>query len=226
MNQTRPPRAVIFDFDGVILESAGIKTEAFLEVFAHYPQHQEAILEHHLENVGISRYRKFEWIYRELLRKPLAEEESRRLGIRFSEIALAKILKCPFVPGARETLEVLSSSSLLFVASGTPQEELELIIGQRGLKDFFSEVWGTPREKSDIICSISLRFELAVDDIVFIGDGMTDYMAAKDCGVRFLARTNSDAFVNWEGLGLEPMRDLHGVPHLLGVQEVKNGVMG
>ncbi|GAF78578.1 unnamed protein product, partial [marine sediment metagenome] len=31
-------KAIIFDFDGVIVESSDIKTEAFRELFQDYPQ--------------------------------------------------------------------------------------------------------------------------------------------------------------------------------------------
>src|SRR5688500_11624263 len=78
--RARVPSAVIFDFDGVILESANIKTEAFLTLFADHTEHREAIRGYHVRNVGISRFRKFEWIYSELLKTPLCEAESIRLG--------------------------------------------------------------------------------------------------------------------------------------------------
>ena len=53
MKKDRDLRAVIFDFDGVILESADIKTQAFIELFADNPDHREAILRQHHDNVGI-----------------------------------------------------------------------------------------------------------------------------------------------------------------------------
>ena len=42
----------MFDFDGVILESGDIKTQAFLELFAGYPQFRGTILEYHLGHWG------------------------------------------------------------------------------------------------------------------------------------------------------------------------------
>ena len=43
LRDERSPKAVIFDFDGVILESSNIKTEACLELFEDYPEHRAAI---------------------------------------------------------------------------------------------------------------------------------------------------------------------------------------
>lgn len=204
------PRAVIFDFDGVILESADIKTEAFLELFAAYPEHREAILRHHLENLGVSRYRKFEWIYSELLGRPLDDEQSRRLGDAFSEIVMEKVLACPFVPGALELLEALHPQSLLFVASGTPQDELELIVERRGLVCYFTEVWGSPRKKREIVRSILARHGLDRRETLFVGDGISDYQTATEVGVHFFARETDGMAAQWRELGTPCAPDLKG----------------
>ena len=214
------PAAVIFDFDGVILESADIKTQAFLELFADYPEHRQAILDHHLENVGVSRYRKFEWIHSELLRIPLDEDHSKHLGNAFSDIALGKILACPFVPGALECLESLRHRTRLFVASGTPQEELDLIVDRRDLRRFFTGVYGTPRTKVEIIRTLMADYGFGRDRTVFIGDGLSDYQAAMETGLRFIARASPSGGVDWTALGVTAVPDLHGMVSLIDSGEV------
>ena len=42
------PTVIIFDFDGVILESVHVKAHAFSRLFEHHPDHVEAIVELHL----------------------------------------------------------------------------------------------------------------------------------------------------------------------------------
>ena len=124
--------AIVFDFDGVILESADLKTVAFVEMFADRPEHQDAIRAHHLENLGISRYEKFRWIYANLFHEPLTEQRSAELGQQFSNLVFDKVLACPFVPGARQALDALHGTRPLYVASGTPHDELLRIIDHRG----------------------------------------------------------------------------------------------
>ena len=211
------PRAVVFDFDGVILESADIKTQAFLELFGDYPQHRDAIRRHHLDNAGISRYRKFEWIHRELLGRVLEEEESRRLGEAFSEIALHKILECPFVTGARECLESLADLPT-FVASGTPEDELRRIVQDRGLSRYFQGVWGSPDSKVTIVERIMRDYDLEPGEIVFVGDGMSDYEAARSTGVRFVARTTPDLDQTWRELGVRRIADLTRLVELMAAE--------
>ena len=53
---------LIFDCDGVILNSNKIKTNAFFAVALPYGQTAaQALVDYHLQNGGISRYRKFEY---------------------------------------------------------------------------------------------------------------------------------------------------------------------
>ena len=50
-------KAVIFDFDGVILESADIKTESFKDMVSDYPMEiAEQFVEYHMQHMGISRF--------------------------------------------------------------------------------------------------------------------------------------------------------------------------
>src|SRR5688500_2811176 len=102
--------AVAFDFDGVILESSDIKTEAFVELFAHHGAAvAEGVREHHLARLGVSRFRKFEWIYEHLLGRKITDEESAELGDRFNALVIRRVLDCPMVRGAREALAALAT---------------------------------------------------------------------------------------------------------------------
>ncbi len=130
--------AIIFDFDGVILESANIKTEAFLELFKAYPEHQKAIHDYHIENQGISRYQKFEWIYKTLLKKNYNDKVEQHLGKQFSLLVFEKIMNAPFVPGALELLDDIENKVPGFIASGTPDDELKEITKGRRIDQYFT----------------------------------------------------------------------------------------
>lgn len=215
MNERRV-RAVVFDFDGVIVESGDIKTEAFLELFAGYPRHLAAIKRHHLDNLGISRFKKFAWIYENLLHEPFDTGEKIRLGDRFSAIVFQKVCETPFVPGAREALEALASAGLhLAIASGTPQDELDRIVDARGLRRFFAEVHGSPTEKATATASVIKRWGLAPTEVLFVGDGTTDHAAATSAGVRFLARRTPDLAAHWAAVGCACVDDLRELERLV-----------
>ena len=209
-------RAIVFDFDGVILESAEVKTEAFVELYAaHGPQVVAAVRAHHLANLGISRFKKFEWIAANVLGQPLTEDGKAALGERFTELALAKVLAAPMVPGAERALAELAPRMPLFVASGTPQGELDLIVDRRGLRGSFREVWGTPAEKPAIVQDLLARHALAPAEVLFIGDGLSDHKAAVATGLHFLARTTPPLHEDWVKLGVRMAPDLTSLVELV-----------
>jgi len=210
-------RAVVFDFDGVILESADVKTEAFVELYAeHGDEVVGQVRAHHLANLGISRFKKFAWIAEHVLGRPLTEDDSAALGRRFSDLALAKVLAAPFVPGADQALAVLGARGVpMFVASGTPHDELQLIVERRGLGPTFREVHGTPREKPAILRDLLARLELRPDQLLFIGDGMSDYQAARAVGTEFLARDTPPLAAEWIQLEVRREPDLVRLPEVI-----------
>jgi HAD superfamily hydrolase (TIGR01549 family) len=182
-------KAVVFDFDGVILESADIKTEAFREMFeAICPEHIDEVIAYHIENEGISRYAKFRHLFKAFLRREITEQEEHQLGEKFSQLVLNGILHAPFVPGALEFLKEHHSRYRLFVASGTPEDELKGIVAKRGIAGYFQEVHGSPKKKPHVLGDIMTRYGWQAGEVVFVGDAPSDMNAAGATGVHFVAR--------------------------------------
>jgi len=115
------------------------------------------------------------------------------LGARFSDLVFQKVLSCPFVPGAERFLEKYSQTHLLFVVSGTPEPELVQIVKKRGLGRFFRGVYGSPRSKAEIVRQIVAEHGLHSSEVIFVGDALADYRAAKESGVAFIARVAANA---------------------------------
>ena len=183
-------KIIIFDFDGVILESLDIKTKAFLKVYQDYPEHADEIARYHLQNGGVSRYKKFVHINTNILGIPIDENKTEELAKVFSEAVVDEMIKCPFVEGALEFLGKYSKIARLYVASGTPQDELRFIVEKCGLAQYFNGVYGTPRTKGEIIQDILNKENVDNNEAVFVGDAMTDYEGAKEANVPFIARIN------------------------------------
>ena len=186
-------KAIIFDVDGVIIESAEIKTKAFAMLFADYPDKVPEFIAYHQKNAGISRYVKFRHFYEKLLGQELSAQKEAELGERFSQIALEGVLNAPFTPGAIEFLRRNKDRYHFFIASGTPEEELRHITDRRQLSHFFREIHGTPRQKDEIIKDILDRYSLQKEEVVFIGDAESDRAAAERVGIFFIARINPES---------------------------------
>ncbi len=179
--------AVFFDFDGVVLDSVDVKTKAFAKMFKHYgPEVEKAVVDYHLANGGVSRFKKFEYYYKNLLKKPITQDILEALGREFNQLAMKGVLAAPFIDGAMETLKQLKKDGIpAFVVSGTPDEEIKVIVEKRNLAPYFLEMHGSPRKKQEIVRDIAGRYGYQLEKCLFIGDATTDYEAAKYCGTLF-----------------------------------------
>jgi HAD superfamily hydrolase (TIGR01549 family) len=180
--------AIVFDFDGVILESVNLKAEAFRQLFRDHPTQQERIVQLHLTKGGLSRYEKFRRIYQDYLHLPLPDEEMTRLDVEFSQLVEQATHTCPYVPGARAFIERQARERSLFIASGTPQIELRRVVAARDLDQYFVGVYGSPRTKVELLSAILSRVAAPAEAVLFIGDSIIDYEAAMATGVRFCGR--------------------------------------
>lgn len=181
-------QAVFFDFDGVILDSVAVKTAAFAEMYAdHGEAVQRAVVDYHLSHGGVSRFEKFRYFHEDLLGRPMTDALMAELCAAFNELTLSKVMAAPFIPGARETLAGLAELGVpAFVASGTPQAELEAIVLARLGHGVFAEVHGSPRTKAEIVRDVLARHGFAPGQCVFVGDAVTDWRAARECAVPFV----------------------------------------
>jgi len=195
-------RGVVFDFDGVILESLDIKARAFVALFSEWPEHEKEIVRLHLDNAGVSRFDKFAWIYRDILRKPLPDGGLERLGDEFSQLVLDEIMRCEFVRGAPELLERLAGHYELFVASATPEEEIREIVRGRGLDRFFAAVYGSPATKTEILRRIVDERGLSPAELLFVGDALSDYQGARSVGLAFVGRMPAAGGVEFPAEGV------------------------
>jgi phosphoglycolate phosphatase-like HAD superfamily hydrolase len=201
--------AIVFDFDGVILESAGIKVDAFRDIFSRYPAEVDAIVAYHKENAGMGRIEKLRIIYRDILKKPLSSSDEQQLNQEFADYVVARVLACPFVPGVLECLAWSAARYPLFVASGVPQDELQDIVARRDLAKFFKGVYGSPRNKVQILGDIQTEHGWASTQLLMVGDALTDSRAAAKAGTAFVGRVaegGEDIFVDQPKLGV--VRDL------------------
>lgn len=210
-------RAIIFDWDGVLLESAEIKTRAFARLFGEIcPDRVSQVVVHHLANMGLSRHVKFRQIYEEIIGIPLAPDEEQALGRRFSALIETELLGAPLVPGAQEFLEYAQRRYALFVASGSPEEELRSIAQAKGVHRFFREWHGSPKTKPSIIRDILTRYKLSPTEVVFVGDAVSDRLAAEETGVTFIARViNNDSPLRDCRYRLSDLADLRRLLELL-----------
>lgn len=186
-------KALIFDFDGVILESADLKTAAFEQLAKEeFPGFIDDVVAYHRKNMGISRFVKFRYVFDNLLKKKLTPEIEKYLGDRFAAIISENLKNVPFVKGSLEFLKAHHKTYKMFVASGTPEGELNEVAELREVRRYFDELHGSPRTKQEIVLDVLCRYRLQPNEVVFVGDAESDYLAAKLTGIPFIGRIHDD----------------------------------
>lgn len=190
-------QCMFFDFDGVVLESGDIKTEAFIELYDGLGIEDE-VKHHHLTNQGVSRYGKFKWIAENLLHQVYTEEMGRDLGERFSALVKQKVITAPFVPGFVDMMDRIASQDIYCViASGTPDTELKSIVNERNIGAWWHEIHGSPAKKEEIIEDVLFRKGFHKSNCLFFGDASTDHEAADITSVDFYARITNELRDYW-----------------------------
>ena len=188
------PRVLVLDFDGVVVESNDVKTQAFREVFARFPEHCEAMMAYHRDHVSASRFAKFDHLLQRLGRSgdtALAAE----LASEFSRRTLERMLAVPYVNGAEAFLRDIAPRLPVYLASVTPEEDLALILERRGLRRWFRGVYGCPPwTKADAIQDVLRRESCASHEALLVGDSAGDQRAAAQTGVEFVGRDSGLAF--------------------------------
>ena len=94
------------------------------------------------------------------------------------------------------------------MVSATPQRELELIVDRRGLGGYFDELRGAPGAKADVLAELMRRYGLAPEEMLMVGDGLSDYEAARRAGVAFVLRQTPEQEELFRDLDVERVADL------------------
>ena len=182
---------LIFDFDGVILDSVEIKNKAFLKTLKPFNKNiKKKFMKFHLNNLGVSRFRKFEYLCKDLLKQKNYGKLKKKLISEFSKYTKEGINKASFIKGIKSFL-VKYNYLNLFISSGTPQRELRRNCKDKQIKHLFREILGSPMTKIEHIYLLKKKYKINKDNTIFFGDSSTDYYAAKSSKIGFVQVGNS-----------------------------------
>ncbi|PVE22271.1 haloacid dehalogenase [Microvirga sp. KLBC 81] len=181
-------RGIIFDFDGVILDSVSLKTELFVRCYGDQPSEEQKahIREYQALHGGVGRGEKFTYFERTLFDREPTPESVARLSRLYGEFLAAEIEACGYLPGALPFLTTLHGKIPLHLVSGTLHEDLVRILEQRDLTRFFRSVIGSPMRKIDAFRSIVENEGYDPATILAIGDAITELEAAESAGTQFI----------------------------------------
>lgn len=200
--------AIIFDFDGVLAESVHIKSEAFYNLYLPYGiDVAQKVLTHHLANGGMSRFEKFKFYHENYLNISLDEATLNKLVDAFSDLVKNAVVSADEVNGANKFLNETDDLKY-WVVSATPQDEIVEIISRRGIDVFFEKIYGSPRSKSDCVAEILADNGLDPNQVVFVGDANTDFIAAENNHLHFILRETAENIELFKNKSVAKIKDL------------------
>lgn len=179
-------RTLLLDFDGVLVPSNRIKDEAFAKLFAGWPEHFDRMMEYHRRNVSLSRVEKFRHFVRECLGRDDPDALDALLA-EFSREVTDRIAGAPPVPGSVEFLVDFSGRLPIYLASVTPQPELEAILERRRIRGHFRKIYGDPPvPKAEAVRDVRRLEGCGGGELALVGDSMGDWKAASEGGAEFI----------------------------------------
>ena len=211
----------------MIFNSNRLKTNAYRATLAEIgvrPEHVDAFVELHLSDVSVSRFVKFRRFFADVLpeaaRPALGNGEEggsavERLVARaldgYSRNCLKLYEELTPVPEALRFVQACQRKP--FVCSGGAQTELQHVFAHHNIRDHFDQILGSPTTKIEHMREIMTATQIAPEDILFIGDGWTDFKTSMAVGSHFCFLTQMSDWANAdqqisEGLAAAPQQSI------------------
>ncbi|MFG1658527.1 HAD-IA family hydrolase [Micromonospora chersina] len=179
-----PIRAVVFDLDGVVVDSSAVMREAFSIAYAEVVGAGPAPFDEYNKHMG----RYFPDIMR-LMGLPLEMEEP------FVRESYRLAHRVPLFPGVRDTLEALHERGVrMAIATGKSGPRARSLLDLLGVLSLFDHVIGSdevprPKPAPDIVLRALDLLGIPPQQAMMVGDAVTDLTSGRDAGVTTVATT-------------------------------------
>ncbi len=190
-------KSILFDCDGVILDSNKIKTDAFYLTSIKYgEQNSNKLVKYHLANGGISRNHKFKYFIAEILKMSPSQKLYDNLVSDYSKNVFDGLLKSNLANSLKEIRD--SSNHRWYVVSGGNEKEIKSVFKERNIHEFFNGgIFGSPRNKAEIFKEIISKKDFK-KPAVYLGDSEYDYEVSKKALIDFIFIYEWTEFKNWK----------------------------
>ena len=181
-------KSIVFDCDGVILDSNIVKTQAYFRTAKNLgatDAQAQALTDYHVKLGGISRYHKFDWYLREVLNQPVTEAAVQTLLDEFSRELGVGLMECAIADGL-QALRNATAQAKWMILSGGDQQEIRDLFAKRDLtKHFDGGLFGSPDNKDDVLAREIANGNLQLPAL-FVGDSKYDFESSTRAGLDFV----------------------------------------
>jgi phosphoglycolate phosphatase-like HAD superfamily hydrolase len=186
-------KTVLWDFDGVIIDSMKIRDWGFEEIFKDYDQELiDKLLAFHRKNGGLSRYVKIRYFFEELLGQSINDEGVLEYAKKFSILMRKELTNSKNL--ILETVEFIKNNHQNYnfhIVSGSDQEELRFLTKELSIDKYFISIHGSPTSKKELVANLIEKYNYSPKKTSLIGDSHNDYDAALDNKIYFYGYNNT-----------------------------------
>ncbi len=205
-------KALIFDFNGVIVESTDVNAGIYARIFSAYGEDVvRRIAEHYRQVGGIPRQARIEMYLRDFAGVEPTPELIEEISAEFSRLYLESLRSAAFVPGVKEFLSGPGQNYDKFLSSGAPDQDIPQMLQILGLEDYFIKGFGAPAPKHEHIANILQAYAYQPEQVVFIGDSPKDRDAARRNSIWFVARDRGLETLKAEPFKIKDLTELEAV---------------
>jgi phosphoglycolate phosphatase-like HAD superfamily hydrolase len=183
---------IIWDFDGVILNSNKIRDKGFEEVLKEFPKKEvDELMKFHHKNGGLSRYVKFRYFFEKIRLEEITEEEVVKWAEKFSNVMLQLLINKSLI--IKETLNYIKKhykNKTMHIVSASDQKELSTICAKIEINQYFKSIYGSPTAKILNVKNLITQSNYNIDDVLLIGDSVNDRDAAISNKINFSGYNN------------------------------------
>jgi sugar-phosphatase len=192
LEAVRTARALVFDFDGTLVDSTPIKWRAFEACFEGFGERREEILAYCHGHHHTPRAVKFRYVYERILGLAYTAAAAEELETRFAALTTDRIIAAPERPGVTGFVARVRLRHFTALLSSTPHEILCSIVEARGWRGWFNALRGAPVDKAEWLRALRAERRLSPREFLFFGDPPVDAAAGAAGGATFVAVGDED----------------------------------
>lgn len=185
---------ILWDFDGVIIDSMAIREYGFREIFKNFDkQSVDKLIQYHNNNGGLSRFHKIEYFFSNILKQNITQNEILQYADKFTTIMRQELINPKHL--IIETVKFIKNNYKNYnfhIVSGSENNELNYLCKKLNLSQYFISIHGSPTIKNNLVLDLITNCKYNLNETILIGDSINDYEAAIANKIEFYGYNNKD----------------------------------
>jgi len=198
-------KSIVFDCDGVVLNSNQTKIDAYFEVgkrLGGTDAQAQAFVDHHVAKGSFPRNGKIEYYFEHIIKQPLTDALMQQYLQAFEEVLGNTLMQCEAAVGL-DALKAATPQAAWMLLSGGDQAELRRIFPRRQVGNvslaqlFEAGIFGGPDKKDDVLAREKANGNIQFPAL-FLGDSKYDHQAASRAGLDFVFLSDWTEVPDWQ----------------------------